>query len=136
MIRYADPEVCPCCRESIPHAATRCDHCHTVLTGTTAEGLFRTLALADRLVAQLTVSTPVREPVVVGPGGPAHPPLLSPLDPVQPVYPAARADIGVGVADHASIAPRATAGRRESPAVTRLSARAHPGMVRPATPGI
>jgi hypothetical protein len=89
MIRYADPEVCPCCRESLPYAATRCDHCHTVLTGTTAEGLFRTLALADRLVAQLTASTPVREPVVVGPGGPAHPPLLSPLDPVQPVYPAA-----------------------------------------------
>ena len=84
MIRYADPEVCPCCRESIPHAATRCDNCHTVLTGTTADGLFRTLAHADRLVAQLTAPTPAREPVVVALGGP----VLPPLDTEQPAYPA------------------------------------------------
>ena len=51
MIRYADPEVCPCCRMSIPYAAQQCPHCRAVLAGPVAQGLFRTLSHADTLVA-------------------------------------------------------------------------------------
>ena len=54
MIRYADPEVCPCCRMQIPYAAAQCTHCDAVLTGPLAQGLFRTLTHADALVAQLS----------------------------------------------------------------------------------
>ena len=105
MIRYADPEVCPCCRQQIPYAASRCTHCGAVLTGPIAQGLFRTLTHADTLVAQLTAPTPV--PVGAGeplagtptawPAGPSSAsPHVSPTpapgtpgtDPTYPSFPA------------------------------------------------
>ena len=69
MIRYADPEVCPCCRMQIPYAAPQCPHCGAVLTGPVAQGLFRTLTHADTLVAQLTAPAPV----AAGVGAPPRP---------------------------------------------------------------
>ena len=87
MIRYADPEVCPCCRMRIPYAAPRCPHCGATLTGPVAQGLFRALTQADALVAELTA------PVAVAVGAPGSGPATVPagvprVDPGYPSYPA------------------------------------------------
>ncbi len=90
MIRYADPEVCPCCRMQIPYAAAQCTHCGAVLTGPVAQGLFRTLTHADALVAQLTA--PPRSPSAWALPSPARRPRPVPaarrVDPTYPSFPA------------------------------------------------
>ena len=93
MIRYADPEVCPCCRMQIPYAAAQCTHCGAVLTGPVAQGLFRTLTHADALVAQLTAPAPVAVGVGAPGSGPATGPATVPaggprVDPTYPSFPA------------------------------------------------
>ena len=90
MIRYADPEVCPCCRTQIPYAAAQCTHCGAVLTGPVAQGLFRTLTHADALVAQLAAPAPVAVGVGTPGSGPAGRPATGPADipRVDPTYPA------------------------------------------------
>src|SRR6478735_6698040 len=90
MIRYADPEVCPCCRMQIPYAAARCTHCDAVLTGPVAQGLFRTLTHADALVAQLTAPAPAAVGVGAPGSGQARVPDDGPrVDPAYPSFPAA-----------------------------------------------
>ena len=90
MIRYADPEVCPCCRMQIPYAAAQCTQCGAVLTGPVAQGLFRTLTHADALVAQLTAARPGRRRrgrSRLRPGARARP--AGPrVDPTYPSFPA------------------------------------------------
>ena len=87
MIRYADPEVCPCCRMQIPYAASQCTRCGAVLTGPVAQALFRTLTQADALVAQLTAPAPASVGVGVPVSVPA--PATGPVDTgrVDPTYP-------------------------------------------------
>jgi hypothetical protein len=88
MIRYADPEVCPCCRMQIPYAAPQCPHCDAVLTGPVAQGLFRTLTHADTLVAQLSSPVPVAAGVGAAASGPASVPVGGPrVDASYPVFP-------------------------------------------------
>ena len=85
MIRYADPEVCPCCRLQIPFAAQQCPHCRAALTGAVAQGLFRTLAHADYLVAQLAATAPA--PVLSGVAGSPAGPTAAAGHRVDPAYP-------------------------------------------------
>ncbi len=89
MIRYADPEVCPCCRLQIPRAAPRCEHCGTGLTGPVAQGLFRSLTQADTLVAQLTAPVAAPAAASAAPGSPGFAgPLSEPSFPAIPAFPA------------------------------------------------
>ncbi|MDT0202535.1 SCO7613 C-terminal domain-containing membrane protein [Nocardioides sp. AE5] len=53
MFRYADTEVCPVCRATMARNAHTCPSCHTTLSGSVAQELFRTLTRADGLVADL-----------------------------------------------------------------------------------
>jgi hypothetical protein len=53
MTRYADPLVCPDCRQTIAYAVPSCPHCALPLRGATAQALFSTLLRADQLIDQL-----------------------------------------------------------------------------------
>ena len=123
MIRYADPEVCPCCRMQIPYAAAQCTHCGAVLTGPLAQGLFRTLTHADALVAQLTVPAPVAVGAGAPVSGPAGVPATSrptsrggpdvpELPRGGPRRPASRPERRVGAPDPARPRCHLPAGRR------------------------
>ncbi|RYP86736.1 hypothetical protein EKO23_08730 [Nocardioides guangzhouensis] len=102
MIRYADPEVCPCCRQAITYAATQCRHCDATLTGPDAEALFRTLTHADSLVARLAAAAvAVAQPV-------AHP-AAQPV--AQPVGQPVAQPVAAGVAASATGPAPATAPR-------------------------
>ena len=74
MTRYADPLVCPDCRQPIAYAVPSCPHCALPLRGTTAQALFSTLLRADQLIDQL------RQPAVAFPT-PVAPGVLRPWTP-------------------------------------------------------
>ena len=107
MIRYADPEVCPCCRQAIPYAATQCRHCGATLSGPDAQALFRSLTFADSLVTKMTEAAaaarePVATPVAVGVGAapsvapPSRPHLDTSGFPAHPAAPTRPARAGLG----------------------------------------
>ena len=50
MLRYADPELCPDCRATLPADPRFCPECRLPLSGPLADELFRTLLHADRLL--------------------------------------------------------------------------------------
>jgi len=71
MTRYADPLVCPDCRDAIEYGVATCPHCELPLRGTTAQSLFATLVRADQLIAELrrpvpTIATGGLRPLAVG----------------------------------------------------------------------
>lgn len=53
MLRYADPELCPDCRATLPADPRFCPECRLPLSGPLADELFRTLLHADRLLWRL-----------------------------------------------------------------------------------
>src|SRR6478672_9877387 len=63
MKRFADPSVCPDCGTPLPADPLACPHCALPLQGPLAVSLFRTLSLADRLLAELRASADVPAPV-------------------------------------------------------------------------
>jgi len=56
-MKYADPRRCPDCRGPIEPGIPTCPSCGLVLTGSTAQRLFATLATADQLLASLRAMT-------------------------------------------------------------------------------
>ena len=68
MTRYADPRSCPDCGATLPADPLTCPTCDLPLRGPLAISLFRTLAEADRLLAELrTSAVQAPSPVVPGP---------------------------------------------------------------------
>lgn len=84
MIRYADPTRCPDCASPLPDRAAACPGCGLRLTGSDAVELFRTLLVADRLLARL------RQPDPAPATAPAPPLAVAPEIPVPQPSPAAR----------------------------------------------
>lgn len=59
-MKYADPSLCPGCREVLPHDATRCPHCDLLVRHPLAQQVFGSLQRADELIAQLRTVHPAQ----------------------------------------------------------------------------
>lgn len=61
-MKYADPSLCPGCREELPHGATRCPHCDLLVRHPLAQQVFASLTRADELITQLRQVAPEPAP--------------------------------------------------------------------------
>lgn len=134
MSRYADPGVCPDCRQDIPPGTVSCPHCGIPLRGPVAQQLFTTLLEADRLVETLRTTpapaakaspatTTAATTTAVRPATrPAPAPVAAPaMSPGLPTYAQSRAHVQAPAAPRGTFPPgppplaptsRAAAGHR------------------------
>lgn len=100
-MKYADPSLCPGCREHLPTGTERCPHCFLLVRHALAQQLFTTLTRADDLVAQLRTQ-----------GVRANAPAAAPTSPVveraavPPPPPPPTATTGGSGRDDGRLAPR------------------------------